>query len=149
MSFANPVPVFSSLSLLGDPPFLSHTSCHCHYAFVPLGWSHALQSKRLKPVGSWQAGISWGRGESWHWAICLVDCSVQGAPHYLEGFPWCWLGLAFLLLRTSHNWSELRVWSPPWHKGKGLFFSGLQCAPCWGVKCLVVVSRAQSTGLIH
>lgn len=49
--FASLVPVFSSLCQLGGPPFLSHTSCHCHYAFVPLGWNHALQSKRLKLVG--------------------------------------------------------------------------------------------------
>lgn len=77
-------------------------------------------SKRLKPGGSWRAGTAWGRGESWHWAICLVACSVQGAPHCLEGFIWSWLGLAFFLLRTGHSQSEWRVWSRSWYKGKVL-----------------------------
>lgn len=45
--FANPVPIFSSLCQLRGPPFLSHRSCHCHYAFVPLGWSQRDWSQQV------------------------------------------------------------------------------------------------------
>lgn len=90
-------------------------SCHCNCAFVPFEQSCTLKSHR---DWGWLGGLGGREVKPVYWAICLVAYSVQGAPHYLEGFVWSWPGLACFLLRAGCSSSQWKVWSPLWYKRK-------------------------------